>query len=51
MNINYLKDVLFDLLNECDALDLSDIESRDSENLFILHMADGSQFRISVDQM
>lgn len=46
MELNYFKDKLFDLLNESDELDLSDIIADDRRGLFTVSMADGSQFEL-----
>lgn len=46
MELNYFKDKLFDLLNESDELDLSDITADDSRGLFTVSTADGSTFEI-----
>lgn len=46
MELNYFKDKLFDLLNESDEMDISNIDSDDRNSLFIISMADGSVFEI-----
>ncbi len=46
MELNYFKDQLFDLLNESDDLDISDIRADDRNHLFTVSMADGSVFEI-----
>lgn len=46
MDLNYFKDTLFDLLNDSDQLDLSDITADDRNNLFTVCTADGSTFEI-----
>lgn len=46
MDLNYFKDKLFDLLNESDELDLSDIRADDKRDTFTLRTADGSVFEI-----
>ena len=48
MELNYFKDVLFDLLNESDELDVSDIQSNDKANTFIVSMKDGTSFSVQV---
>ena len=48
MDINYVKDVLFDLINESDALDVADIQYDDDKGLFLLVMKDGSVFALRV---
>jgi len=49
MDLNYLKDTLFDLINESDELIVADIESIDTENHFVLHFQDGSSFVVTVE--
>ena len=51
MELNYFKDNLFDLLNESDEMDISDIDSDDRNALFIVSMADGSMFEIVCRQV
>ncbi len=46
MELDYFKDQLFDLLNESDAMDISDITADDRHDLFIVSTADGSQFEL-----
>ncbi|MCI9428451.1 hypothetical protein AALA36_10620 [Lachnospiraceae bacterium 66-29] len=48
MKINYLKDRLFDLLNDSsEELGISDIETHEKENTFGISMTDGSVFEIT----
>ena len=46
MDLDYFKDKLFDLLNESDELDLSDIRADDKRDAFTVRMADGSVFEL-----
>lgn len=47
MELNYLKDRLFDLLNDnSEELDISDIQTHEKENTFGISMTDGSVFEI-----
>lgn len=47
MELNYLKDRLFDLLNDTsEELNISDIETHEKENTFGISMTDGSVFEI-----
>lgn len=48
-DLNYLKDTLFDLINESDELNVVDIESNDAEDRFVLHFPDGSSFIVMVE--
>ena len=47
MELNYLKDHLFDLLNESDCLNVTDMEANDALNTFRITVPDGSVFVIS----
>ena len=47
MELNYLKDHLFDLLNESDCLNVTDKEANDALNTFRITVPDGSVFVIS----
>lgn len=49
MELNYFKDKLFDILNETDELDISDISTDDRNNRFTIYIADGSAFIISCE--
>lgn len=47
MKMNYLKDKLFDLLNDnSEDLGIYDIETHEKENSFGISMTDGSVFEI-----
>ena len=46
MDLNYFKDQIFDLLNESDELDISDIRTEDRKDLFTVTTGDGSVFRV-----
>lgn len=48
MDLNYFKDVLFDLINESDVLDVIDIQSDDKADSFIVSTKDGSSFGVYV---
>ena len=48
VDINVFKDILWDLMNESDALDVSDIQSVDKENRFIVAVRDGSVFQVQI---
>ena len=50
MELNYFKDKLFDLLNESDELDISDITAEDRKDLFTVTMEDGSVFRVICEE-
>lgn len=54
MELNYLKDHLFDLLNESDCLSVTDIEANDTLNTFNtfrITVPDGSVFVISCQRV
>jgi len=46
MELNYFKDLLFDLINESDTLDVQDIQSDDKSNTFTVTVNDGTKFDI-----
>lgn len=46
MDLNYFKDKLFDLLNDSDDLDISDITTDDRRGLFTVSTTDGSTFEL-----
>ena len=48
MELNYFKDVLFDLINESDALDVEDIQSDDKENRFVVTVQGGATFSVQI---
>ena len=52
MDINFLKDILFDLINESDALDpyLEDIECDDRINRMTVITKDGTRYTIQVSE-
>lgn len=51
MDINYFKDVLFDLMNESDALDVEDIQSDDKENRFVVTVRGGTMFSVLISSL
>ena len=51
MTLNDFKDCLFDLLNESDELDLSDIISEDRKHRFILSFSDGSRILLQCQSL
>ena len=52
MDINFLKDILFDLINESDALDpyLEDFECDDRNNRMTVITKDGTRYTIQVSE-
>lgn len=48
MNIEYLRDILFDLINESDELDVQDIHWDSREEALRLSAQDGSKFLIKI---
>lgn len=46
MKLNFFKDWLFDLLNESEGIEISDVQSDDRSNIFTIVIADGSVFEI-----
>lgn len=51
MDLNYFKDKLFDLLNESDDLDLSDIRTDERRCTFTIRTTDGSVFELFCHKM
>ena len=47
IDLDYVKDHLFDLLNESDVLNITDIQSAEQENGFRVTVSDGSVFLIT----
>ena len=50
MELNYFKDILFDLINESDDLDICEIETNDKAGLFRILLSDGSRFLIRCEK-
>lgn len=46
MELDYFKDQLFDLLNESEELELTDLRADDRNNLLTVSTADGSVFEL-----
>ena len=51
MDLNYFKDKLFDILNETNELDITDIIADDRSNLLTVSIAGGSVFEIECRQV
>ncbi len=49
MELNYFKDILFDLINEWDE-DVQDVMANDKENILRVVMRDGSVFRLHCEK-
>ena len=49
MELNYFKDKLFDVVNENDEVDISDIEAVDRENKLYITVADGTKFVLKIE--
>lgn len=50
MDIDYFKDILFDLINESNDLDISKIDASDKEGSFQITLADGSCFLVRCEK-
>ncbi len=48
MDITRFKDILWDLINESDDLDVTDIQSDDKDNRFMVTVKDGSTYGVQV---
>lgn len=46
MDFTVFKDIIFDLINECDAFDIETIQRFDKANRFIVNMSDRRSFEI-----
>lgn len=46
MNLDYFKDIIFELLNEADHLSITDIETNYGENTFTVTFSGGKIFEI-----
>ena len=51
VELNYFKDKLFDILNETDEMDISDITADDRRHLLTVTIASGSVFEIVCQQV
>lgn len=49
MDLNYFKDLLFDLINESD-LPIQDIEADDTNNLFVITVIDGTKYSLHIEK-
>ena len=48
MEISVFKDILFDLINESDALNIINISWNEIENLFVVQLSDLTQFVVQI---
>ena len=46
LDLNYFKDMLFDVINENDNMNISDIEMDDRRNAFMVTALDGSVIKV-----
>lgn len=46
MELEELKDTVFDLLNDEDSLPIADIEPKEKENILVVKMSGGSAYEI-----
>ena len=51
MDFVYFKDILFDLINECDSYDLRNIQSFDNENRFVIETEDNRSFEVVLHEL
>ena len=51
MALTFFKDVLFDLINECEQFDIRSINAYDRENRFVVHTEDGKELEIRVSEI
>ncbi len=50
MDFTFFKDVLFDLINECEKFDIQDIETHELENRFVIHTTEGKAFELKLSE-
>ncbi len=50
MDVKIFKDKLFDLLNDSECMNISDIDTDDKNNIFMIRVVDGSIFEIECRQ-
>ena len=48
MDLTFFKDILFDLINECDAFPLRDLRVYDRENRFEIETTEGRTFELLI---
>ena len=48
MDISYFMDILFDLINESDALDVQEIEADLQNNVFHVTVSEGKSFDVQI---
>ena len=51
MDLTFFKDVLFDLINECEQFDIQSIDANDQENRFVVHTEDGRVFEVKLSEI
>lgn len=51
MELNYFKDVLFDAINDSDKMKVSDIETADKRNVFMVTTVDGSTIKVKCEMV
>ena len=51
MDLDYFKDKIFDLLSDSNAMNISDIETKDKENIFKILLEDGNIFEVKCRQI
>lgn len=51
MELNYFKDKIFELLNESDYMNISDIETNDRNNTFTVTFQDGKCFEVECREL
>lgn len=49
--LDYLKDKIFDLLNDADEIGIKDIETNDKKGIFKVLLQDGEIFEVECRQM
>ena len=51
MELDYFKDIIFELLNNSDDIAIKDIHTKDKENLFTVLLMNGNHFELECRQI
>lgn len=51
MEFNYFKDILFDLINECNQFPIRDIQVFDRENRLLVYAENGACFEVCLREV
>lgn len=51
MEPDYFKDVLFDLINECELFELSDVRTDEQRNAILVVLQNGTRLEVTIRKM